>query len=154
MRAKGLTDVLGGPRGGSWPRCESSPWRRSDLATKTVCVLSLRVTRVLSSVLARQRGCIFRQGGPCASKHRIFFRSIQRHRFGWCLRNKWLDQIKRCEFRTWIALVHRASARVKTRQMLIAFRGKDKDLSPIDRKRNTIQESEWFRTRKIFTCFK
>lgn len=45
---------------------------RATNATKTVCALSLRVTRVLSSALTR--GYIFRQGGPsymyiCTSKH-------------------------------------------------------------------------------------
>lgn len=148
MRAKGLTDVLGGPRGGSWPRCELSLWRRSDLAddaTKTVCVLSLRLrdSRIKFSIGATQRGRIFRQGGPrVLQSTRIFFRSVQRHTVsdGVCAAND-SSRSKDANFEI-RARIGRACTRKKHVRYVNSYTGKDKDLLPINRKRNMVQESE------------
>lgn len=81
--------------------------------TKTVCVLSLYawLTRVLSSVLARQRAVIFsdRVVRACASKRPSILSPtpspppVQRRRLKWCLRSEWLNRIKRRGFPVRIA---------------------------------------------------
>jgi len=87
VRAKGLRRRFGGSsrRKLTQVRTVNLRTRRSRIprdATKTVCVLSLGLTRVLSSPLTR--GYIFRQGGPRVrtSKHLLEYSFVQRRRPG------------------------------------------------------------------------
>lgn len=151
-RAKGLRRRFGGSsrRKLTQVRTVNLRTRRSRIprdATKTVCVLSLRVTLVLSSALTR--GYIFRQGGP--SMHlkaptRIFLRlfRVQRHR----LRDDGMfaQQMTRPDQKTWIFDKNRARAseyelHESECQALIALAtGTQRDLSLI--KRNIVEKGE------------
>jgi len=89
MRAKGLTERIGGSS-----RRKLTQVRVVTLTKIGSCnenslrLVTSRDSRIKFGIGATTRLYFQRQGGPCGSKHRIFFRSIQRHRFGWCLRNK------------------------------------------------------------------
>lgn len=108
-RAKGLKGiVLGGPRGGSWPRCEPSTFRNAEITDPARCnenslrLVTSRDSRIKFSTDAR----LYFQTGWSSHMHlkAIFssniFSYVRSKAPSWsavarCLRNKWLDQIKR-----------------------------------------------------------